>query len=173
MKAARVAFTLLLVLSVAQIAYHYPRLPDRLASHFNAAGDADGFVGKNGFLGLHLGALALVAAIFLVLPGFLHWIPPSWISHPRKDYWFAPERRQVSIERLGRQLTWFGVPVLLFLLLVMELVIRANLPGGGARIDSRVLWAALGAYLLLLVAWLIWTVVPLFRVPGEDAGRSP
>jgi uncharacterized membrane protein len=172
MKAARFAFTLLLTLSVAQIVYYYPRLPARLASHFDAAGDADGFMGKNAFLGFHLGMLALVACIFLVLPAYLDRIPPSWISHPRKDYWLAPERREASLERFGRHLTWFGVSVLLLLLLVMELAIRANLPGGGARIDSRILWAALGAYFLFLVVWLIWTVGPLFRVPEEEARRS-
>jgi uncharacterized membrane protein len=166
MRAARAAFLVLLLVSGLQMLHHYPRLPERVASHFDGAGEANGFQSRSMFLVFHAGAMVLVAAIFLLLPGLLHRIPPGLINMPRRDYWLAPERRESSIALMAMLLTWFGVATTALLTVVMELVLRANLPGGGGRLSPVLMWALLGAYFLFVAAWLVAIFRKFLRVPA-------
>jgi hypothetical protein len=56
-----------LVLMVAEIAYFYPQLPAVIASHFNAAGVANGWAPKTQFLTVILPICAMFLAIFTFL----------------------------------------------------------------------------------------------------------
>ena len=56
---------LLLLGAVGQALLYYPRLPDRMASHFNAAGQADGWMSKRAFFGLDLGMQVGMAVLFV------------------------------------------------------------------------------------------------------------
>jgi serine/threonine-protein kinase len=154
MRAARTGFLVLLLLFGLQVVLHYPRLPDSVASHFDGAGRSNGFQSRSMFLAFHAGAIVLVTAIFLLLPALLHRIPPGLINMPRRDYWLAPERRESSIALMAMLLTWFGVATLALLTVVMELVLRANLPGGSGRLSPVLMWALLGAYFLFVAGWL-------------------
>ena len=127
MTLSRVVFALLLVAAVALMAVYYPELPERMASHFDGAGRANGWSTKAFFFGLNLVILLLVTLCFAILPGRIRKFPPEKINLPNKSYWLAPERRDATMASVASAITWFGCAVLVFLIAVTWLVIRVNL----------------------------------------------
>lgn len=68
MKLLRLAIGLVLLLTIALTILSYPQLPDTIVSHWNAAGEADGYLPK--FWGLVIVPLVMVGCtvLFAVLP---------------------------------------------------------------------------------------------------------
>lgn len=166
MNASRTVFLLCVLLAAFQTVYYYDQTPPVMASHFDGQGHPNGSMTKSGFFGLHLGIVALMTLVFLVLPAILPHIPIALINLPRKDYWLAPERKDATLQRMSGQLTWFGCATLVFLIGVMELVIRANLPGANGTLPSDILWGMLVVFLAFTAVWTVTLVVRHFRVPG-------
>jgi len=84
------------------------------------------------------------------------------INLPNKEYWFSPERRPRTAERLQSFLVGFGNAMLLFLLLVFREALRANLLAS-PHLSNRI-WVLL----VLFGGWVIyWTVrfMRAFRLP--------
>lgn len=68
MKPIRYAIILLLLVTVAMTFITYPHLPDAVASHWNAAGEVDGYLPKTSGLAL-IPLLAVgLSALFILLP---------------------------------------------------------------------------------------------------------
>ena len=159
---ARIVFLALIAAMLAQMAWYYPRLPARMASHWNAAGEANAFMPKDDFFKMHFVAAGLMAFVFLVVPLLITRLPSGMINLPNKEYWLAPERRARTAEKLQTFLVGFGNVMMLFLLLVFRETMHASLlpiP----RLPYRI-WVLL----ILLGAWIIyWTVRMLraFRLP--------
>ncbi len=168
MNARHALFLLLVLVAVAQVAYYtwFGQLPEVVASHFDGQGNADGFMSRTLFLGIHLGAVGLVSLIFLALPLLLTRMPPAMINLPHKDYWLCPERKKATFDHVTRQFMWFGSATLALLVVVMEAAIRANLPGGGGRLNPSAMWCALGAYAAFTVLWVVLLITRYARVPG-------
>lgn len=68
MKKTTIAILCILVLSFALASYFYPKMPDKLASHWNARGEVDGYMPK--FWGLFLMPIisVVVLLLFLLIP---------------------------------------------------------------------------------------------------------
>jgi uncharacterized membrane protein len=58
----------LFVVYLALAFYFYPTLPDSMASHWNAAGEIDGYMGKFNLHVLLVGLTVFMVAIFMVIP---------------------------------------------------------------------------------------------------------
>ena len=170
MNISRIVFLSLLLASGAQVLWHQSELPERLASHFDGAGNPNGFMPKTTFFELQLAVLGILTAVFILLPALLTRLPNALINLPNKDYWLAPERREATLRDLASHLAWFGTATLAFLAVVMELVFRANLPGGTGRLDPRAMWVLLGVYAVFLIGWLVRM---LLRYRKRDYLRSP
>lgn len=164
MQTSRFAFYLLLALAVLQVVVFYPRLPDVMASHFDASGQADGWMSKTTFLAIHVGTLGLTAVLFLALPA-IRW-PDRWVNLPHKDYWLAPERREETFRYLHGQFFLFGCLTLGFLLIVMQWVMEANLDGSHT-LPAAPMWWLVGGYLFLTSVWTVRLVRHFYRVPAE------
>lgn len=159
---ARMMFLALVVATLAQMAWYYPRLPVRMASHFDAAGQVNAFMPKDAFFVIHMTVVGLMTLAFLVVPALIVRLPPGMINLPNKDYWLAPERRARTAERLQSFLIGFGNAMLLFLLLVFREVMRTNL------LPNPHLSPRIWVLLILLGGWVIyWTVrlMRAFRLP--------
>jgi uncharacterized membrane protein len=159
---SRAFFVTLLAAAGLQMAWYYPRLPERMASHFDAAGRANAFLPKPAFFLLCAGVLALLAALLLLTPMLLVRLPSSLINLPHREYWLAPERRVLALAKVQAFSLGFGNGILLFLLLVFRDVMRANL------LDPPALTPRIWVFLGLLVAFsVVWTVRLLrsFRLP--------
>jgi len=164
METSRLLLWLLLALAVIQALVYYPQLPDVVASHFDAAGNADGWMSKEAFFAVDLGTVALTALLFLTLPR-VRW-PDRLINLPHKDYWLAPERREETFRTFQRQMLVFGCATLAFLLLVMQWAIEANLDGSQTLAPGPIWWL-LGAYGLFTVVWLVRLLRHFYRIPRE------
>jgi uncharacterized membrane protein len=144
---SRIAFAALLGIALLQGLIYYPQLPDRLASHFDAAGYPNGWSSKSAYFALQAFILLVATVCFAALPAWLQRAPTRLINLPNKDYWLAPERRAATLARLASTLTWFGCAALALTLTVTSLVIRVNLSRGSA-LPAATMWALLGTFVL-------------------------
>lgn len=152
------------VVAVAQSAYYYPRLPERVASHFGASGAADGWQSRPAFFAFYGALLALLFLVFGLGPRLLRRLPPSLVNIPHRDYWLTPARRAEAMRRLELAMQWFAVPTIGFMVFAMQLVFAANLDQE-PRLPGTFLWA-LGAYFAFVASWLVWLYRGLFRPPA-------
>jgi uncharacterized membrane protein len=158
MTSSRVVFVLLLIVAVALMVVYYPELPERMASHFDGAGRANGWSSKAFFFGVQVFVLLLVTVCFAILPRRIQTLPPDKINLPNKSYWLAPERREATMASVVSAITWFGCAVLVFLIAVTWLVIRVNLglESGLPALPMGALLAGLIACVVLLIARMLY-----------------
>ncbi|MFQ5990318.1 MAG: DUF1648 domain-containing protein [Candidatus Methylomirabilales bacterium] len=154
MKAQQWLFVLLLLAAALQSMYYYPRLPETVASHFDGAGNPNGWSSKPAFFGMYIGMLTLTTCIFAILPASVTRLPASLISLPKKDYWLAPERRGHTETFIRRQMLWFGIVTLIFNICTIQLAIRANLLDIH-HFSSGSMWTLLGGYCMFTLVWLV------------------
>jgi serine/threonine-protein kinase len=123
---SRIALFLALAAVAASLVWAYPRLPPRVASHFNAAGNPDAEMSRESHI-------ALMAAVGMGLPLALvcifysiRWLPTSIVNMPNRQYWLAPERRAETSNRMLQFGLWLATLEALLLLGIHLLVVAAN-----------------------------------------------
>ncbi len=154
MRFPRLLILLLIGLAFLQASYFAPLLPERVASHFDAAGRADGWSSRNGFLTLNLAFVVGMGALFLGLTALLNRIPNDWINLPHKDYWLAPERRAATFNTINGQMEWLAAATIALLLGITQLTIEANLDAG-PNLPGDAFWLLFGGYMAFCVIWLV------------------
>lgn len=130
------------------------RLPERVASHFNAAGLADGFMAREHFVIVQIvlsGVLPL-----LVWWGLMVAAGKGRMNMPHARDWLAPPHRTRTL----RFLAWHGavlsVSLVAFLSLVFAGVARANaatvprLQGGGTLLSTLGYLGFIGLWVVVL-----------------------
>lgn len=160
------AFFMLLLsfgLGTADLAFHYAALPDTVASHFDASGQPDDWMSKSGFLAVYFALLGLLAVLFIGLPLLIRRLPDSMINVPHKKYWLAPERRSTTLDWFARQLYWFGMLFMLFVISLTHQLLRFNL-GKSAGLEKS-FWFLLIAYLLITILWSINLILKFRNAP--------
>jgi len=89
----KTAWYVLMILLVGSAALMYVDLPDRMAVHFDMAGNPNGWMGKQGFYVLWFITLGAVNVWPPLLPRFSRWmlekINPKHLSLPNKEYWLS------------------------------------------------------------------------------------
>jgi hypothetical protein len=146
-KVALVTLLVLVGILSAVVAATYPMLPDRVASHFSAAGKPDGWVSRPAYAASLLAgavAMAVVSAEPLYLARFLS---DSLINIPHRDYWLAPERRHEAHDRLFAFGLWLACLEVALLIGIHALIVRAH--------QSRPVSLPLSDGIGLLAAFLI------------------
>jgi uncharacterized membrane protein len=159
MSASRAVFFALLVVILVQVVVYFPRLPDVVASHFDGAGRPNDWMSRTTFFLVYAGTMGLLVVVFLLLPRNLGSLPGSMVNLPNKKYWLTPERRERATRMLVERMLWFGSATLLFMLIVFQLAIEANLSPPPPRLSSGVVWALI-VYFAITAVWLIeliWT----------------
>jgi hypothetical protein len=101
-------------------------LPQVVASHFNSAGVATGFLPRNIYLGAAIALLLLPCIPLVLLPRRSLRNPNARINVPNPTYWLAPERRAQTVDVIARSCTQFAQMLLVFLCYVHWLLVRAN-----------------------------------------------
>lgn len=147
-------FACLVIISVLQMVYFYPYLPERVASHFGSGGLADGWMPKDAFIWAQL-VMLLVFILFYVMACYMK-LPASgkYISLPNKEYWLQDGRKQQAERYLSLQMQWFVFCTMLFLMVIMQLTINANLQHE-KRLDEQLLWYAMLIYGIFMVLWTV------------------
>jgi hypothetical protein len=83
-------------------------LPLRVASHFNAAGQADGWTPTVKYLQFIALFGAVLPLVWVVLPPLFRLLPAALLNLPNGDYWLAPARRSETNAYLTRHFLWFA-----------------------------------------------------------------
>jgi uncharacterized membrane protein len=166
---AKFACIALLVVIALQFVYYYPRLPDQVASHFDARGAPNDWSSKDSFFTIMGGVVVLIAMIFLGFGVWLPKMPVSIVNLPHKHYWFAPDRREETVSVLTGYMFWFGVATLALMAGIIHQTVEANLTPG-QRLDRP--WLYLGPYFAVTVIWTISLLWRFGRIPKEHGHRS-
>jgi uncharacterized membrane protein len=156
MKNHPIASTILALLLIApafQIAYHYQRQPDPMASHFNVQGKVDGWMSKQSFVLSQIGMEAGLAAVWLGLIWGIGRLPTRWISMPSRDYWLAPSRRDETLRAVAGQMLWMVDATLLLSTVIFESAYRANYENPPAIGNWGIY--SLAAFMGFTVFWVI------------------
>jgi ABC-type Fe3+ transport system permease subunit len=152
MKSLKFPLTILLLSQVAVVsvlALTAHRLPERLASHFNLAGDPDGWMSRSSHLWM-MGLLAFGLSLLVVgLFYGLRFLPVSMINLPQREYWLAPERQRQTLHDLFRTGIWLACLEALFILGIHLLMVSAN-----AQQPARMPFAICGAFIVGVLLWV-------------------
>lgn len=150
----RMMYFVLLFSGLLMMAYYYPQMPQRMASHFDAGGRANGWQSREGFFLLTVLVISSSALIGFFAPRQIASQPNNRINLPNRDYWLAPERRERTMNFIAAMMGWFGCGVLFALIAGTYLAMRANLaPDRG--FNSQSMLVVLGVFLASLIVWMI------------------
>ncbi len=133
MKASATSLTVLFLLvavAAIQFAYFYPKLPDQIAVHFGAGGEADSWSSKGSFVIMYAAIEALFVLMALGLSFVIARIPASMVNIPNRDYWFTGAQREGTLTYLATQMVWFEAATLAFLVVIAHIIFTTNLREG-------------------------------------------
>lgn len=147
---------LFLILVAAAFVVHmlviYPGLPPTVASHFDAQGNPNGWMGKDVFVIIEALIVIFVVGEFLLVPYFIRKMPNSMINLPNKEYWLGPEHREEMLSIMGRYFEVFGAMVLVLFVIVNQFVYLANVSKTNL---TSFIWIVIVGFLIFSVVWLV------------------
>lgn len=167
MRPSRAVTLLLVALALLQLVHYWPLLPEVMATHFDASGQADGWSSKSSFLITNLLFTLGMAALFLALPLLLNKIPNEWINMPNKEYWLAPERREETLATMQIWMEWIGAATVALLIAITQMTIEANL--SGAQDLGQGFAALMTGYLVVMAVWIVGFLRWAFKKPPSEA----
>lgn len=141
-----------LVFTVVDAAYFYNRLPQQVASHFDAQGRANGWSTKQELVGLSIGISLFITVLLAPMTLIAYYAPAAFVNVPNKDYWFAPEREADSRRAIADWLLWFTAATLWFLALIFHKAMAANLRQPPEMPSP---WWIIGTFLAIITAMVV------------------
>ncbi len=145
--------------------YFYPALPERVAIHFNALGQPDGWAPKHVSLWVSVVLLLFLAATFQFLLFYFPKKPEDLINIPNKNYWLSAENRTFTIRKVRNYLNWIANLTVLFLCGVFYLTLEANYYQTFKL--GKVFWILFGLYLLAFIFLTAEIMIFFFRTPRK------
>ena len=150
------------VIAVAQSIYFYPQLSDITASHFDSAGNPNGWMKRETLIIVYLGMMALLLAIFLLIPRF----PNQMRNLPNRDYWLSGGREKKTNNYINSTTLRAGIATFAFLIYVMQIVFEANLKKE-PMLSNNIIWA-LVLYFIYLGIWLVKFYRRFQKIPDQS-----
>ncbi|MBC2931807.1 DUF1648 domain-containing protein [Nocardioides sp. zg-1228] len=152
---------------VAALAWAAVVLPDRVPTHFDAAGRVDEWSSRTALMVTWVVLGVVVLAGIPALTRALTAGDGTWVNMPQasKDYWFAPERRAEFAVRFQDDME--AVTALTGALLVAALVLTTRVGVTGR--DGAPSWAfpvLVGGYLVLTALWTV-RLLRAYRPPVQ------
>ena len=138
-------------------------LPDPVASHFNATGQADGWMGRTGYV-LFMSAMGVGLPVFIV--GLMYLIPffPTWmVNLPHKNYWLSPEQRPGTVEYLVAHSFWLACLMIYLMAGAHYLTILAN-RSVPVQLPGTAFAVLMAGFLAGMAVWVI-ALLRRFRRP--------
>lgn len=151
------AFLSLALAAWVQAFWHHQHLPARVASHFNPAGNANGWMARDTYLAWQIGTIAAVAALLQGIVLLQSKLPSQFVNLPHRDYWLAAERRGATDAWVRGLVLAIGCLLMAFFMAVFHLVYLANqaatphLPDTLRPLTVLMLLATLGIILLTVL----------------------
>jgi uncharacterized membrane protein len=154
----------LILCNLAQAGYYWPRLPERVASHFGGSGAPNGWSSRTFFVALYAGIVLLMAAIMAFNAFGLKNFSDARINLPHKDFWLAPARREKTFNWLAAHFLWMGSATMALLLDIFAQAFQFNL--GASRALAHPQWT-LGVYLVYTAGWLVVLLRRFYALPSD------
>ena len=151
---------IILIMGTVQVYHYTPMLPTKMISHFNGKGQANGWMSKTAFIIYTLGTYYFMGGIFFLLGWIIPKLPSGLVNIPNRQYWLHPARKDQALNILLSYLYWIGAITLLYLLILMQMVIEANL-NHTHQFDSH-FWIITASYLIGL-GYLGWKLYRHFK----------
>jgi hypothetical protein len=129
-------------------------LPAVIATHFGIGGEANGYMTHVVYVRFMLGFVVLLPWLVNLAMERILSSPRASINLPNRDHWLSESQRAATIEYLLRHMRNFGMMLAAFLCCVHWLVVRAN-AAVPPTLDNTRFSIALGAYLLVIVLWIV------------------
>jgi len=85
------------------------------------------------------------------------------LNIPNREYWLAPERSADTLASLRARTAFLAIAMILLISFVHLLVMRAN-AGDEPELDQQLLLIGLGAFLTLMIGWIV-SLYRRFRRP--------
>jgi len=165
----KLLFATLAVFAAACFYSVYDTLPQVVASHFDAYGNANGWASKQAFLVFFILVSVIPAALVFVVPAIIKALPVDLINLPNKRYWLSPQRSDKTLDFLTSSFAWFGCAVYGLMLFVLDYAVRTNLHPDH-RPDPDSIWIALIVFAGFAAVWSIALAFRFARTP--DASSS-
>lgn len=167
---AQIVFFAATAVALVLAAREHGTLPERVASHFGADGQPNGWMSRDGHTMAHIGIILFLVALFVGLTVALPRLPERFVNLPHRDYWLAPKRRGETFAWLGATLLWLGAFLQCFLAYAFYEVWRANLTAP-PQLQLKSLWLH-QANMFILIVGLVITLLFRFRRPDAEGQKS-
>lgn len=179
----RVLPVLLVIAAAVFVVTHFvwlDQMPERVASHFNAAGKPNGWMTRSAhgtfMLLFGLGEPAFV----LTLIWAMRFLPSNLLNVPRRDYWHKPENYPKACAIMLAWAQTLAVAMLLWNTLFNWQIVKANLTSSPhlANADVGLITGVFLIAVMCFIAWLIWRftktddATPARSVPPSTAAGS-
>jgi len=155
-------FILLSLACVVQSLYYFPQLPEKVARHYDAAGQADAWGDKSDQLNFQLKTIAFLSGTILLVGLSISKVPDSVINLPHRDYWLSSERRQNTKKCISSVLFGFGSITMLLFFDLYNQSIQVNL-GHAAKLSH--IWISLGTYVTITITGCLVIYIKLNKKP--------
>lgn len=103
-----------------------PTLPERVASHFDFAGQPNGWSTRSGFLTTYVGVVTLLLLVGAGSGLAIEKLPVKWINLPNRGYWLDPARRDATVRWMRAWSQWLGTVSIATMMFIWSEIARAN-----------------------------------------------
>ena len=162
-----IGFLVLLMLFaafVADVAFFSRQLPNRVATHFDLHGKANGWMSREQYRNFTLG-VGLGTSVFVVgVLALVQKIGGRGLNLPNKEFWLAEERREATYQFLQSHFLWLGGLIVVFHAGLFHAVVAAN-SHTPALLSPAWTIALLAGDLVLIGTWLV-VLLKRFRLPA-------
>jgi uncharacterized membrane protein len=156
-------FWVVVAVGVMVVAGTLDVLPPTVATHFDAAGTANGWSSRRGYAIVLAGIGVGLPLLIVGVVGVFARRAPQWINLPHREVWLAEVHRAEGIARVREHIWWLACVLAMTALGTHLALLAAN----KQRPPQLPLGAALGVIGFPLACMVIWAVTwhRLFRPP--------
>jgi uncharacterized membrane protein len=167
----KLIFALLALYAAVHFSAIYPQLPSVVASHFDGRGAANGWQAKQAFFTVFVGVTVLCVLVGFGLASLIGAMPMGLVNLPNKQYWFAPEHRDQTLEWLKAYFGWFACALYALMIVAYDYAAQCNLHPDHPPSVARLVYTLVG-FLTFLILWLVRIFRRFGHVPERHGQQS-
>lgn len=160
----RISFLLAIGLFITSVIIGASALPERIATHFDAAGNADGWMSRSTHISAFLAFGFGISAFLLGLVYAIRFFPASTLNIPHADYWRLPAHHARACAFIFNHALWLAALNTLFFTALHACIVHANATTPPS-FPSMALGLAVGVFLTGLSLWIFFLVRFFSKTP--------